>query len=125
MYKFIYTDGDSYTYNDTSFIVRKPDGNTNPFTTFSLSMLAIYNFLAGDKNAFEPWELQNDPYLAILVVLFSFLIMVYLMNLFIGLLSNEIQNHDTEEAFYTQKAKVITSFELLFNKHQQLHPYFM
>ena len=36
------------------------------------------------------------------------------MNLFIGLLSNEIKNYNTAEAFLVQKAKVITEIELFY-----------
>ena len=35
------------SYNQDSFIVQQPDGNTNMFAHFNSSMLAMYNFLTG------------------------------------------------------------------------------
>src|SRR4051794_794472 len=68
----------------------------------------------GDNSAFRPFQVQHDSYLTILVVTFSFIVVVYLMNLFIGLLSNEIENYDIGEAFLAQKAKIITEIELFY-----------
>ncbi|CAJ0906828.1 9939_t:CDS:2 [Entrophospora sp. SA101] len=108
------------SYNQDSYALQPPDNKTNMFALFSTSMLAMYNFLAGDNSAFGPWPLQNDPYLAILVVIFSFIVVVYLMNLFIGLLSNEIEIYNKREAFLAQKAKMIVEIELfyLFPEHR-------
>jgi hypothetical protein len=36
------------------------------------------------------------------------------MNLFIGLLSNQIEKYDIDEAFLTQKAKIIKEIELFY-----------
>jgi hypothetical protein len=52
--------------------------------------------------------------LATLVVIFSFTVVVYLLNLFIGLLSNEIANYNIEEAFLAEKAKIINEIELFY-----------
>ncbi|CAJ0878828.1 10250_t:CDS:2 [Entrophospora sp. SA101] len=109
-----------YTYfasnsscNQDSFLVQQPNENTNMFAHFPSSTLAMYNFLT-DNGAFGAWELQNNSYLTVLVVAFSFIVVVYLMNLFIGLLSNEIQHYNTKEAFLAQKAKIITEIELFY-----------
>ena len=36
------------------------------------------------------------------------------MNLFIGLLSNQIENYNINEAFLAQKAKIISDIELFY-----------
>ncbi|CAJ0908416.1 2177_t:CDS:2 [Entrophospora sp. SA101] len=95
-------------------IMKEPDKDTNMFIDYSSSMLAMYNFLAGDNSAISPWSLQDDPYLTILVVVFSFIVVVYLMNLFIGLLSNAIEENNTDEAFFAEKARIITEIELFY-----------
>src|SRR6185369_5252770 len=68
----------------------------------------------GDSGAFGPWALHDDTYLPIIVVLFSFIVVVYLMNLFIGLLGSAIDENNTREAFLVQKAKIITEIELFY-----------
>ncbi|CAJ0883413.1 7140_t:CDS:2 [Entrophospora sp. SA101] len=102
------------SYNQNSFIVQQPDGNTNMFAYFPTSILAMYYFLAGDIGAFRSWQLQDDPYLAILFVLFSFIVVIYLMNLFLGLIINQIENYNINEAFLAQKAKIIKEIELFY-----------
>ncbi|CAJ0857409.1 11092_t:CDS:2 [Entrophospora sp. SA101] len=102
------------SYNQNSIIVQQPDSNTNMFAHFHSSMLAMYNFLAGNSGAFGSWQLQDDPYLAILFVTFSFVVVIYLMNLFIGLLSNQIEKYNINEAFLAQKAKIIKEIELFY-----------
>ncbi|CAJ0902543.1 4659_t:CDS:2 [Entrophospora sp. SA101] len=101
------------SYNQDSYIVQQPDDHTNMFAYPSSSLLAMYNFLSGNE-VFGSWTLQNDPYLAILVVVFSFIVVVYLMNLFIGLLSNEIKHYNIQEAFLAEKAKIIIEIELFY-----------
>ncbi|CAJ0838434.1 5695_t:CDS:2, partial [Entrophospora sp. SA101] len=109
------------SYSQDPFLVQLPDDNTNMFAQFSSSILAMYNFLAGGNGAFGAWVLQDDSYLTVLVVAFSFIVVVYLMNLFIGLLSNEIQHYNTNEAFLAQKAKIITEIELFYLFPNQRH----
>ncbi|CAJ0901931.1 2137_t:CDS:2 [Entrophospora sp. SA101] len=102
------------SYDQNSIIVQQPDGNTNMFAHFPTSMLAMYNFLTSDNGAFGSWQLQDEPYLTILFIAFSFVVVVYLMNLFIGLLSNQIEKYDINEAFLAQKAKILTEIELFY-----------
>ncbi|CAJ0907896.1 10042_t:CDS:2 [Entrophospora sp. SA101] len=101
-------------YDPTSYFVKKPDDTVNMFANFPTSMLAMYNFLTGDSSALGAWSPVENYYLAILVVTFSFIVVVYLMNLFIGLLSNEIEKNNTEEAFLAERAKVIREMELFY-----------
>ncbi|CAI2190288.1 18119_t:CDS:2, partial [Funneliformis geosporum] len=53
-----------------------------------------------DSNALSNWEYKNNPPLTILMVLFSLLIAVYLMNLLIGLLSNAIEEDNNRVSYY-------------------------
>ncbi|CAJ0880799.1 1950_t:CDS:2 [Entrophospora sp. SA101] len=94
------------SYNQNSIIIQQPDSNTNMFAHFHSSMLAI--------GAFVSWQLQDEPYLAILFIAFSFVVVIYLMNLFIGLLSNQIEKYNIDEAFLAQKAKIIKEIELFY-----------
>ena len=71
-------------------------------------------FLIGDSGAFGSWQLQDEPYLAILFIAFSFVVVIYLMNLFIGLLSNAIEKYNIDEAYLAQKAKIIKEIELFY-----------
>ncbi|CAJ0873075.1 14442_t:CDS:2 [Entrophospora sp. SA101] len=110
-----------YTYSkstnsrvEDSFLMQPPDHNTNMFAYYKSSTLAMYNFLTGDNGAFGAWELETNPYLTILVILFSFIVVVYLMNLFIGLLSNEIDGFNKDEIFLLQKGKIVSEIELFY-----------
>ncbi|CAJ0892903.1 7637_t:CDS:2 [Entrophospora sp. SA101] len=111
-YSAYFADNDSYS--QYPYFIQQPDETTNMFARYNTSMLAMYNFLAGDNGAFGPWPLQDDPYLAFLFVVFSFVVVVYLMNLFIGLLSNAIEENNSQEVFLSQKAKIITEIELFY-----------
>ncbi|CAJ0901919.1 2135_t:CDS:2 [Entrophospora sp. SA101] len=102
------------SYNQNSIMVQQPNGNTNMFAHFHSSMLAMYNFLAGDNGAFESWQLQDEPYLAMLFVVFSFVVVIYLMNLFIAVLNNQIEDYDIDGAFLAQKANIIKEIELFY-----------
>ena len=75
----------------------------------------MISLLIGDSNALSNWEYKNNPPLAILMVLFSLLIAVYLMNLLIGLLSNAIDKDNNRVSYLVQKAEVfISNFDLMF-----------
>ncbi|RGB32851.1 hypothetical protein C1646_743692 [Rhizophagus diaphanus] len=105
----VYEDG---TTNSNSFIIQKPDGNTNMFTNFKMALFAVYLFLTGDSRALSNWTYNDNSTLAILVVLFSLLIVVYLMNLFIGLLNIAIEKDKV--SYLIQKAEIIAEIELFY-----------
>jgi hypothetical protein len=112
------------------FIIQLPNENTNMFIDFKTSLFAMYKFLTGisktyiylyiyfnilliliflylgDPSALSNWSYLKDPSLVILIVLFSLLIVVYLMNLFIGLLNNAIDKDNDRVSYLIQKAKV-------------------
>ncbi|CAG8649705.1 16892_t:CDS:2 [Funneliformis mosseae] len=88
------------TIAPNSSFVQKPDMNTNMFTDYGTSVLSMYLYLIGDPNALSNWEYKNNSQLTILMVLFSLLIAVYLMNLLIGLLSNAIEEDNNRVSYY-------------------------
>ncbi|CAG8735344.1 8182_t:CDS:2, partial [Funneliformis caledonium] len=107
-YTQILDDGTNETY------VQQPDKNTNMFTTYRTSLLSMYLYLTGDPNALPNWEYLDNPKLTILMVLFSLLIAVYLMNLLIGLLSNAIDEDNNRASYFMQKARILEEIELFY-----------
>ncbi|PKK66891.1 hypothetical protein RhiirC2_752733, partial [Rhizophagus irregularis] len=97
-----------------SFFIQKPDENTNMFIDFRTSLLAMYNFLTGDSSALSNWPFLNNQSLVILIVLFSLLVVVYLMNLFIGLLNMAINKDDDRVSYLKQKAEILAEIELFY-----------
>src|ERR1043165_4256356 len=77
----------------------------------NLKYLASINlisfFLIGDSNSLSNWEYKDNPPLAILMVLFSIITAVYLMNLLIGLLSNAIEKDNNRTSYLMNKATVL------------------
>ena len=61
--------------------------------------------LIGDSGAFSNWEYKDNSPLVILMVAFSSLIALYLMNLLIGLLNMHIEK-DNRASYLKKKAKV-------------------
>jgi hypothetical protein len=129
-YNLIYENG---TVDSNPFLIQPPNENTNMFIDFKTSLFATYKFLTGifkfnfkqfyrfynlkylfnlfnfigDSGALTNWSYLNNPPHVILIVLFSLLVVVYLMNLFIGLLGDEIQANNNRAAYFMQKAQVI------------------
>ncbi|UZO07406.1 uncharacterized protein OCT59_027690 [Rhizophagus irregularis] len=102
------------TVDPNPYLIQQPDENTNMFIDFGTAAFAMYKFLTGDSGALSNWTYKNDPSLAILTVLFSFLIVVYLMNLFIGLLSNAIEEDNNRVSYLLQKAEILAEIELFY-----------
>ncbi|RGB43108.1 hypothetical protein C1646_63362 [Rhizophagus diaphanus] len=100
------------TINPNPYIIQPPDGKTNMFIDFRTAIFAVYLFLTGDSSAFSNWSYTSNSALAILIVLFSLLVVVYLMNLFIGLLNNAIERD--EVSYLVQKAEVLAEIELFY-----------
>jgi hypothetical protein len=117
------------TIGSNLLMVQTPNENTNMFINFKtaifamylfltgmckihvsffnvLSMLILFNLLLGDSSAFSNWSYTANPSIAVLIVLFSLLIVVYLMNLLIGLLNNAIEKDNNKVSFLIQKAEV-------------------
>ncbi|PKY42634.1 hypothetical protein RhiirA4_456466 [Rhizophagus irregularis] len=96
------------------YIIQQPNGNTNMFVDFKTSLFAMYLFLTGDSSALTNWPYISNPSIAILIVLFSLLIVVYLMNLFIGLLNMAIEKDNNRVSYLMQKAEILAEIELFY-----------
>ncbi|CAB4473938.1 unnamed protein product [Rhizophagus irregularis] len=84
------------------------------FIDIRTSLFAIYLFLAGDSSALSNWSYADNPSIAILIVLFSLLVVVYLMNLLIGLLNNAIEEDNNRVSYLLQKAEILAEIELFY-----------
>ncbi|RIA90477.1 hypothetical protein C1645_769831 [Glomus cerebriforme] len=105
---------DDGTIDPNPFIIQPPNDNTNMFTDFGTALFAVYKFLTGDSSALSNWSYLNNPSLVILIVSFSLLIVVYLMNLFIGLLNMAIDKDNDRVSYLIQKAKILVEIELFY-----------
>ncbi|PKY55888.1 hypothetical protein RhiirA4_548963 [Rhizophagus irregularis] len=113
----------SNTYNQVNengnetLIIQVPSENTNLFYSYPTSLLATYLFLIGNQNSFSPWSPKptiENAILFILMTVFSFIIVIYLMNLIIGLLGDEIKKNNDHALYYVQKAEIIAEIELFY-----------
>ncbi|PKY17222.1 hypothetical protein RhiirB3_382357 [Rhizophagus irregularis] len=99
---------------NASFI-QIPNENTNMFTDYRTALFAIYLFLTGDQSALsDKWTYKDNPAFVILIVLFSFLIVIYLMNLFIGLLNIAIEKDNNRVSYLIQKVEILAEIELFY-----------
>ncbi|PKY44899.1 hypothetical protein RhiirA4_459349 [Rhizophagus irregularis] len=110
-YNKVFDDG---TIDTHPFIIQSPDKNTNMFEDYRTSLFAMYLFLTGDSKALSNWSYIDNPSLVILIFLFSLLIVVYLMNLFIGLLNNAIEKDNNRVSYLIQKAEILAEIELFY-----------
>ncbi|CAB4441941.1 unnamed protein product [Rhizophagus irregularis] len=98
-------------------LIQVPSENTNLFYSYPTSLLATYLFLTGNQNSLSPWAPKpttENTILFILMAVFSFLIVIYLMNLFIGLLNMAIEKDNDRALYLVQKAEVIAEIELFY-----------
>ena len=131
--KLKFSENELGNLSDGNVTNEEPNENTNSFTTYPNSLLATYLFLTGnsiiiyfiyfnlilmihfiiligDRTFLAAWPPNDNPIMMILMIMFSFVIVVYLMNLFIGLLNIAI-NADNDRAFYlAQKAEVSDNY---------------
>ncbi|CAG8599571.1 3090_t:CDS:2, partial [Racocetra persica] len=94
------------TIEENPSLIEPPDANTNMFMWFDSSILAVYVMLTGDSTPISYWTLRDNYSLTVIMVLFSFFTTIYLMNLFISLLGNAIDETTTRESFLTLRAEV-------------------
>ncbi|GBB84657.1 hypothetical protein RclHR1_11220006 [Rhizophagus clarus] len=115
----------SNTYNQTDengnvldeTLIQVPSESTNLFYSYPTSLLATYLFLTGNQNSLSPWAPKptaENTILFILMALFSFLVVIYLMNLIIGLLNMSIEKDIDRASYLVQKAEVIAEIELFY-----------
>ncbi|RIB08594.1 hypothetical protein C2G38_2146977 [Gigaspora rosea] len=109
-YKFILPNGTV----EKSSLIETPDDSTNLFSQFSTSILAVYFMLTGDLSSVSSWALKNNWTLAFLLFLFSFFTTIYLLNLFITLLGNAIDDRNNEESFLQLRGEILSEIELFW-----------
>ncbi|GBB91184.1 hypothetical protein RclHR1_18340002 [Rhizophagus clarus] len=109
------TDENGNVLNET--LIQVPTESTNLFYSYPSSLLATYLFLTGNQNSISPWtptSTAENAILYILLVVFTFLVVIYLMNLFIGLLNMAIGENNDRASYLVQKAEVIAEIELFY-----------
>ncbi|RGB39036.1 hypothetical protein C1646_506156 [Rhizophagus diaphanus] len=109
----VYENETTDVLNNNLFILQKPDENTNKFTNFSTSFFATSLLLTGDTSSFSNWPFVKNPALATLMVLFVFLMIIYIINVFITLYG-EVNDDNILGAVYKMKAEVISEIELFY-----------
>ncbi|GBC04784.1 hypothetical protein RclHR1_05870008 [Rhizophagus clarus] len=95
-------------------LIEEPDNNTNLFSNYPNSLLSMYLFLTGDRNSLSAWTPNDNPLMITLMIVFSFVVVVYLMNLFIGLLNMAIEADNDRASYLAQKALILTEIELFY-----------
>ncbi|RGB36672.1 hypothetical protein C1646_757826 [Rhizophagus diaphanus] len=100
--------------NSNPLMIQIPDKNTNMFIDIKTSLFAIYLFLIGDSSALSNWPYTENPSIAVIIVLFSLLVVVYLMNLLIGLLNIAIVEDNNRVSYLMQKAEILAEIELFY-----------
>ncbi|GBC07473.1 hypothetical protein RclHR1_00750007 [Rhizophagus clarus] len=111
------------TYNSISsdknvskdpILIQLPNLNTNLYAFYNTSFVALYQLMTGNTNSLDSWDLNQNPTLVILWLSYSFVIAIYILNLFIGLLNNAIQEKYCRQYFLFQKAEIIAEIELFW-----------
>ncbi|GES82179.1 hypothetical protein GLOIN_2v1842993 [Rhizophagus clarus] len=110
-YDFVNPDG---TISNATTMIQDPDTNTNLFNWFPTSLLAVYKLLTGDSGSLSSFTYHEHSIMTILLVTFTFFTVIYLMNLFIGLLNIAIDDYNKKEEFLLQKAQIIMEIELFY-----------
>ncbi|GBC10634.1 hypothetical protein RclHR1_00980011 [Rhizophagus clarus] len=97
-------------------LVDVPSNNDNPnlFTSFQNSLLATYLFASDTGSITSLATSTNNTIIIVLMILFSFLIVIYLMNLFIGLLNTSIERDNDRASYLVQKAEILAEIELFY-----------
>ncbi|CAB5373319.1 unnamed protein product [Rhizophagus irregularis] len=70
--------------------------------------------LLSDSGSLSSFTYHENPIMTILLVTFTFFTVIYLMNLFIGLLNIAIDDYNKEEEYLLQKAQIIMEIELFY-----------
>ncbi|CAB4419274.1 unnamed protein product [Rhizophagus irregularis] len=76
------------------------------------SLLAMYLLLTGDSSSLSSFPYLERHSLALLTITFSFFTVIYLMNLFIGLLNNAIEVNNDHANYLIEKSRIIGEIEL-------------
>ncbi|CAG8518994.1 12429_t:CDS:2 [Dentiscutata heterogama] len=102
------------------------DVNTDLYASFDTSLLAVFLLMTGDNSSLSTWDYHTNRVLVLLMVTFSFFTVIYLLNLFIGLLSNAIEEYNNRAEYLIQKAEIVAVIELfwLFPKQRRWQHWF-
>jgi hypothetical protein len=76
------------------------------YASYIIICINILFILIGDRNSLSGWEPGKNRIMIILMIMFSFIVVVYLMNLFIGLLNMAIEKDNDRASYLAQKAEV-------------------
>ncbi|GBC02452.1 hypothetical protein RclHR1_04630008 [Rhizophagus clarus] len=93
------------------FILQTPDENTNMFSTFFTSLFATCLLLTGDTSSLSNWPYEKNPSLMILVILFTFIMTIYILNVFITLFGEAMKDGDS---YLLRKAEHLAKIELFY-----------
>ncbi|KAF0412145.1 transient receptor potential cation channel subfamily a member 1-like [Gigaspora margarita] len=90
--------------------------NTADKVQFGSAILAAYYMMiTGDSTPVSEWVSNEDIIIMALMMFFSFFILTYLMNLFIGILGNLLgDNKDNHLAYLTLKKEILEEIELFY-----------
>ncbi|RIB26610.1 hypothetical protein C2G38_2138227 [Gigaspora rosea] len=91
------------------------DSNTNMFTQFSSALIATYYMtITGDSTPISSWISSENAIIMLLMIMVSFFILIYLVNLFIGILSELISNEKNDIAYLVLKSEIIEEIETFY-----------
>ncbi|KAF0427529.1 nudt9 protein [Gigaspora margarita] len=99
-------------------------------STFLKYLMIIQISLQCDSSSVSSWALKNNWTLAFLLVIFSFFTTIYLLNLFISLLGNAIDDRNNKESFLQSflqlrgeaSVKELKKYIESFEDKENLHP---
>ncbi|CAB4428961.1 unnamed protein product [Rhizophagus irregularis] len=89
---------------NTTTLIEEPDKLAHVLLKNLLLIIFInYYLIIRDRNSLSAWSPNDNPLMIILMIVFSFVIVVYLMNLFIGLLNMAIEVDNDRASYLAQK----------------------
>ncbi|CAG8568613.1 16031_t:CDS:2 [Funneliformis caledonium] len=100
--------------NRNMTLFKVPDDYTNLFSNYPNSLLAMSIFLTGDGSLFNRWPPEDNKTMIALMIIYSFIIVVFLMNLLIGLLNMAIEEDNDRVTYTVQKAEILKEIELFY-----------
>ncbi|CAG8475852.1 15214_t:CDS:2, partial [Dentiscutata heterogama] len=101
-------------YTAENIMEDSDDDNLSMFSMLYSSFLAVYFMMTGDISLISTSVLAKDWILVLLLVVFSFTTTIYLMNLFIGLLSLAINEANNKQSFLHLRAMTLNEIELFW-----------
>ncbi|RIB23558.1 hypothetical protein C2G38_830747 [Gigaspora rosea] len=103
------------TIEENSSLNESHTMTTNMFTMMSSSIMTVFNImLTGDETPFSYWDLDDNLALLSLIIIFFWLVPIYLYNLSIGVLSDEISYFKTRALSLFLRAEILEEIELFY-----------